>query len=74
MESTPTFERHYTPAQLADLWGYSARTIRRMFEREPGVIGIGHPLVARKRKHISIRIPESVAQRIYRRLQVKKSC
>jgi len=31
-------ERHYSAPELAKLWGLSERTIRRMFENEPGVL------------------------------------
>ncbi len=33
-------ERHWTPEQLGELWGLSADSIRRLFEREPGVLVI----------------------------------
>ena len=33
-------EQHYTPEQLAKLWGLSASTIRRLFEHSPGVLVI----------------------------------
>ena len=31
-------EKHYSVPELAKLWGLSERTIRRMFENEPGVL------------------------------------
>ena len=33
-----TFERHFTPKQLAELWVLDESTIRRMFMDEPGVM------------------------------------
>jgi len=65
---TICIERHYTVAQIAEMWGYSTDTIRRTFENEPGVIGIGKRLTVRKRRHITIRIPESVLRQVHHRL------
>lgn len=62
------FERHYTPQELAELWGFDHTTIRRMFVDEPGVLKVGKS--ARrdgKRAYVSLRIPASVAERVYRR-------
>jgi hypothetical protein len=66
MPEVPAFERHFTPEQLGELWNLSADTIRRLFEREPGVF------VPRKgngrRRYRTMRIAESIAARVYRRL------
>jgi hypothetical protein len=61
-------ERHFSPQTLAELWGVSADLIRELFENEPGVIKIGDRQSGRKRKYVTLRIPESVAARVYRRL------
>jgi hypothetical protein len=61
-------ERHYTPQELADLWGFDQTTIRRMFIDEPGVLKEGRR--ARrdgKRSYVSLRIPASIAQRVHER-------
>jgi hypothetical protein len=58
-------ERHWTPEQLGELWGLSADSIRRLFEREPGVLVIER---VRPRRRRTLRIPESVAERVHRRL------
>ena len=34
----PTFERHYTVAELARLWNLGVDAGRRLFEGEPGVL------------------------------------
>jgi hypothetical protein len=50
------------------MWGFDPNTIRRMFIDEPGVLKEGKQ--ARrdgKRPYVSIRIPTSVAQRVYAR-------
>ena len=60
------FERHYTPKELAAVWRLDETTIRRLFIDEPGVLKIGKS--ARrdgKRDYLSLRIPESVAQRVH---------
>lgn len=60
------FERHYTPKELAAVWRLDQTTIRRLFIDEPGVLKIGKS--ARrdgKRGYLSLRIPESVAQRVH---------
>jgi hypothetical protein len=65
----PSFaERHYSPAELGQLWGLSAETIIRMFEREPGVLIYENPEKVSERRRRTMRIPESVAERVYRRL------
>jgi len=76
MQTTST-EHHFQPADLAKLWGLSPTKIRRMFEDEPGVLRIGQPSrrVGRilKRSYHSLRIPESVAQRVHDRLTARRS-
>jgi hypothetical protein len=60
--------RHYTAKQLAVEWGMSPDTIRKLFEDEPGVLRHGKNTSRRgKRRYLSIRIPEEVAQRIHNR-------
>jgi hypothetical protein len=62
------FERHYTPQQLAELWGFDQSTIRRIFIDEPGVLKVGKQgRRDGKRDYISLRIPTSVAQRVHER-------
>lgn len=60
-------ETLYTVNELANLWKFSAKTIRRLVSKEPDVIRLPGPgLLAgtAKRAHITLRIPESVANRI----------
>src|ERR1017187_5257999 len=61
-------ERHYTPKQLADVWGLAPDTIRELFESEPGVLVIGSNGTRTKRRYRTFRIPESVAARVHGRL------
>jgi len=61
-------ERHYTAVELAKAWHMSERLVREWFINEPGVIkfGVGKLTKNRKRTYVSLRIPESVARRVYR--------
>lgn len=62
-------ERHYSVLEVATMWSLSERTIRRIFEEEPGVINWGHAETRRKRRYQTLRIPESVLKRVYQRIQ-----
>ena len=64
------FEQHYTVQQVAELWGVSEATVRRLFEDAEGVLKISMPRVlkisARKHKpHVLLSIPASVLERIH---------
>jgi hypothetical protein len=59
-------EPHYTVAQIAADWAMDYKTVRRLFENQPGVLAIGTEGTIRKRKYISLRIPESVRIRVHR--------
>ena len=66
---TAALEPHYTPKQIAERWGRSTDTIRRLFESEPGVLVLGDAVGGRgKRRYRSIAIPESVLARVHARL------
>jgi hypothetical protein len=70
--STPAgvaFERHYCVIELAKLWGLSERTIRRIFSNEPGVVKWESTERRFKRGYTTLRIPESVVQRVHRKLR-----
>jgi hypothetical protein len=60
-------EPHYTVRELVTMWRLSDKTIRRLLQSELGVIAIQHPK-PHKRIYRSLRIPESVANRVYRRI------
>jgi hypothetical protein len=59
-------EKHYAPAELAEIWGVDPETIRNIFRDEPGVLKLGNS--GSKRNYITLRIPESIAERVHRRL------
>jgi hypothetical protein len=70
MAGAPEFAvRHYSVTQLAELWNLSPNKVREMFQHEPGVMAIGEPRprFGRRRGKVTLRIPESVAERVYRR-------
>jgi hypothetical protein len=62
-------ERHYTISELAERWHMSKTQVREWFVREPDIIrwGTGRLNKNRKRTYVSLRIPESVARRVYER-------
>jgi hypothetical protein len=61
-------ERHYSPADLAKVWSVDVETIRNLFRNEPGVLKIGEKAARHKRTYLTLRIPESVALRVHKRL------
>jgi AraC-like DNA-binding protein len=67
--ASDTLERHYSINEISRLWGLSQKTVRRIFEKEPGVLELANPRSRRKRTYVTRRIPESVLQRVYRKLQ-----
>jgi hypothetical protein len=62
-------EKHYSLEQIGELWGLSTRTVRKMFENEPGIIVFGNTGSLKKRRYLTFRIPESVLLRVHRRLR-----
>lgn len=66
----PAFaQTHYTVAEIATMWHLSHDLVRTIFQEEPGVIVINEKVsTGRKRAYTILRIPESVAERVYRRL------
>jgi len=62
-------EKHYALEQIGELWGLSTRTVRKMFENEPGIIVFGNTGSLKKRRYLTLRIPESVLLRVHRRLR-----
>jgi hypothetical protein len=68
-EPRPRFAlRHYTVGEIAEMWKLSDDTVREMFESEPGVMQRGESRSARKRRYVTLRIPEDVVERVHRRL------
>ena len=66
---SPATEKHVSVNELAFRWNLSPDTVRRMFENEPGVLVIGNGIRKYgRRRYVTLRIPESVAARVHRRL------
>jgi len=62
-------ELHYTVADIAEKWKLSEDAVRRLFEKEPGVLVLGKGGAASgRRRYTTLRIPESVVARVHRRL------
>jgi hypothetical protein len=61
-------EKHYTPSELAALWGLSPQTIRDLFKDEEGVLKPGSNGTRNRRGYKTLQIPHSVAERVHTRL------
>jgi hypothetical protein len=70
---TPTAldEPKYTPEELAQIYKLHPSTIRKRFVDEPGVIRMGHAGSRRRKQYFTIRIPASVASRVFGEMTVK---
>ena len=62
-----TMERHFTADQVAVMLNISRETARRSFLPEDDVMKISRPKSCYKRAYTTLRIPESVLRRVYRR-------
>jgi transcriptional regulator GlxA family with amidase domain len=62
-------ERHFTVRDLAEAWVVSENTIRRLFRNEPGVVEVDNTRRKHARRHVTLRIPHSVAERVYARIR-----
>jgi hypothetical protein len=62
-------ERHFTAKEVAEAWNLSQDTIYRLFVNEPGVLLLVSEKKKYRRTRRTLRIPESVKNRVYRRLQ-----
>jgi hypothetical protein len=61
--------RHFTVQEIAALWNLSDDLVREIFEHEPGVLAIGRDRSKGKRRYLTLRIPQDVVERVYRRRQ-----
>lgn len=61
-------ERHYTVAEIATLWKLSTDVVRKLFRNEPGVLAIGVRNPRGKRAYLTLRIPQSVVERVHRQI------
>ena len=61
-------ERHYSPKEIAQMWGVSDSTVRKLFEDTPGVLRISMPRLTKPRKHkphVRLSVPHSVLVRVH---------
>jgi hypothetical protein len=59
-------EQHYSPQFFAELWGMSASTVVRWFQDLDGVLKLSKPSKNGRRTRVELRIPFSLAMRVYR--------
>lgn len=62
-------ERHYSVPEIALLWSMSEKSVRRLFDGEPGILVWGHAETRFRRAYVNLRIPESVLIRVHQRRQ-----
>jgi hypothetical protein len=60
--------RHYSVTELSKMWNLSQDSVRRLFEKEPGVIVMGEHKLGSRRAYRTLRIPEPVAARVYEKM------
>jgi hypothetical protein len=68
----PFAERHYTINELAAMWSLSGEFVRQLVQHEPGVTEWVRQKPGRRRYRV-LRVPRSVAERVYRRALSKAS-
>jgi len=61
-------DRHYSVAEVSAMWNLSQDAVRKIFQNEPGVLVLGGQGSTHTRRYTTIRIPDSVLQRVYRRM------
>lgn len=68
MQQISPIEKHFSLTELAEAWGLDEKSIRRIFENEPGVMVFARPTSKSKRKYTTLRIPEAVVSRVHQRM------
>jgi hypothetical protein len=58
-------EPHYSPQFLAELWRVSPSTVVRWFQDREGVLKMSRPAKNCRPSRVELRIPYSLAQRVY---------
>lgn len=66
----PFAERHYTIKELASMWRLSGEFVRQLVQHEPGVTEWVRQKAGRRRYRV-LRVPQTVAERVYRRALTK---
>ena len=67
-------EKHYSPKEISELWGLSTDSVRRLFQKESGVLLIPsrNPRRSLRPTYNTMLIPESVAKRVHASYSVGK--
>ena len=69
--SAPLFtQRHYAVDEIAEMWNLSPDAVRKLFQSEAGVLTLGEHATRHKRRYTTLRIPESVVERVHRKFSV----
>jgi hypothetical protein len=71
IESPLHIDRHYAVSEIAEMWNLSAEKVRELFENEPGVLVLGERCRRRKRRYVTLRVPQTVLERVHSRLSPK---
>lgn len=61
-------EKHFTVNEVSELWGVSTDLVRDVFQSEDGVLIIDRSGTRTKRSYSTMRIPESVLNRVYAKM------
>ena len=69
-QAESAFETHFAVEDLARVWGMSEDFVRRLFLKEPGVV-VFYEQRPGRRVYRTLRIPESVALRVHRRMRTE---
>ena len=64
--TNPLPEAHYSPRTLAECWNLNQSTVVRWFQDLPGVLKLAEESRNGKRTRCEIRIPASIAEKVYR--------
>jgi hypothetical protein len=71
--SSATLERHFSVAEVAAMWNLSKDAVRRIFQDEPGVLVLGGRSSGGKRRYTTLRIPQSVLERVHRQYSLVRN-
>jgi hypothetical protein len=70
--SSPALERHFSVAEVAQMWNLSEDAVRDIFRNEDGVLALGTIRARGKRQYLTLRIPASVLERVHRQMLLSK--
>ena len=73
IETSAYIERHYAVTEIAEMWNLSPDKVRELFEYEPGVLVLGEQSSRRKRRYVTLRIPQTVLEQVHRRFSSRSS-